>query len=35
MDDVLILIVGCSVFSIVIGSAFVALLASDNPDNKP
>jgi len=35
MDDVLIFIVGCSVFSIVIASAFVAVLASDNPENKP
>lgn len=33
MDDMLIFVVGCAVFSLTIGSAFVALIASDTPDS--
>jgi hypothetical protein len=32
MDNLLIFVVGCAVFSLTIGSAFVALIATDNPD---
>ncbi|MCG8587545.1 MAG: hypothetical protein MI757_22795 [Pirellulales bacterium] len=32
MDDTLIFAVGCAVFGIVIASAFVAVIASDDPN---
>lgn len=34
MDDILIFIVGCAVFGVTIGSAFVALIATDDPEDK-
>lgn len=33
MDNLLIFVFGCAVFGVTIGSAFVALLASDHPNN--
>lgn len=33
MDEIFIFVVGCAVFGITIGSAFVALIASDHPNN--
>ena len=34
MDDIFIFVVGCAVFGLTIGSAFVALLASDHPNER-
>ena len=32
MDDIFIFVVGLAVFAVTVGSAFVALLASDRPN---
>lgn len=34
MDNMLIFVVGCAVFALTIGSAFVALIASDDPSKQ-
>lgn len=34
MDETLILAVGCAVFGVTIASAFIAVIASDDPDKE-
>ena len=34
MSDVIIFIVGCAVFGVTLASAFVALIASDDPEER-